>query len=239
MYYRGSYNKYNDKEQWIRISEGCPNDCEFCGETKNCGKKPIYFAIPEIVRNKVKIMDMNLMYKPEAIRIVNELGSKKVNNKVVYYELICGIDWRYMTQEKANALKRNRFVNIRFAWDYELSYQMKIKDCINLLLKAGYKPKQLSCFILCNWKIPYKSNCRKLDLLKIWNIKVNDSWWDNQLSPNIKPIYWTKEQIKDFRRKCRKHNQMVLFGIDPELNKKGVICPNKNTVIYHKKQRNG
>lgn len=220
MYIRGSYNKYNDKEQWIRISEGCPNDCEFCGETKNCGKKPIYFDIPEIVRNKVKIMDMNLMYKPEAIRIINELGSKKVNNKVIYYELICGIDWRYMTQEKANALKRNRFIKIRFAWDYGLSYQMKIKDCVNTLLKAGYKPKQLSCFILCNWKVSYESNCRKLDLLKIWNIKVNDCWWDNQLSPNIKPIYWTKEQIKDFRRKCRKHNQMVLFGIDPELNKR-------------------
>ena len=220
-YSKGSYNKYDDTEQWIRLSEGCPNNCEFCRESKECGVEPIYFDIPEIIRNKVKIMDMNLLYKPKAIEIIQELGNKRVNNKVVYYELICGIDWRFMTQEKANALKQNRFVNLRFAWDYTLQHQMKIKDCVSMLLKAGYKPKKLSCFILCNWKIPYEDCLRKLDLLKIWNIKVNDCWFDNQLSPNIEPIYWTKEQIKDFRSKCRKHNQMVLFGIDPELKTNG------------------
>jgi len=220
-YSKGPYNKYNDTEQWIRLSEGCPNNCEFCRESKECGVESIYFDIPEIIRNKVKVMDMNLLYKPKAIEIIQELGKKKVNNKVVYYELICGIDWRFMTQEKANALKQNRFVNLRFAWDYTLQHQMKIKDCVSMLLKAGYKPKKLSCFILCNWKIPYEDCLRKLDLLKIWNIKVNDCWFDNQLSPNIEPIYWTKEQIKDFRSKCRKHNQMVLFGIDPELKTNG------------------
>lgn len=216
-YARGSYNKCDPTEQWIRLSEGCPNNCEFCRETRECGTKPIYLEIPEIVRNKVKIMDMNLIYKPRVNFIITELGSRKVNNKVVYYELICGIDFRYLNQFTANDLKNNRFVNLRFAWDHSLMDQMKIKDCINMLLKAGYKPKELSCFILCNWKIPYEDCLRKLDLLKVWNIKVNDCWFDNQLSPNIKPIYWTEEQIKDFRRKCRKHNQLVLFGIDPEL----------------------
>ena len=224
-YSRGSYNKVNEKEQWIRISEGCPNNCLYCRETKECGSNPIYFKIPEIVRNKVKIMDMNLIYKPKAIEILNTLGKKRVNNKVVYYELICGIDYRYMNLEKAISLKLNRFKNIRFAWDYGLDHQMKIKDCVNLLIKAGFKAKELSCFILCNWKISYKDCLKKLDLLKIWNVKVNDCWFDNQLSPNIKPIWWDIEEIKDFRRKCRKHNQMVLFGIDPELK------PQKNKTL--------
>jgi len=219
-YARGSYNKVDDTEQWIRISEGCPNNCPYCRETKECGTEPIYlFPIPQIVRNKVKIMDMNLMYKPSCIDILNNLGFQRVNNKVVYYELICGIDYRYMTIEKAKALKINRFKNIRLAWDYSLYYQMKIKDCINMLFKAGYRAKTISCFILCNWLIPYEECLRKLDLLKIWNIKVNDCWFDNQLSPNIEPIHWTKDQIKDYRSKCRKHNQMLLFGIDPELKK--------------------
>lgn len=39
-YSRGSYNKMNDIEQWIRISEGCPNNCEFCRETRECGIDP-------------------------------------------------------------------------------------------------------------------------------------------------------------------------------------------------------
>lgn len=216
-YSKGPYNKFNDKEQWIRLSEGCPNNCSFCRETKECGIDPVYFPIPEICRNKVKIMDMNLMYKPEAVRIINYLGSKKVNNKVVYYELICGIDWRYMTLDKAIALKINRFKNIKFAWDYGFVYQMKIKDCINKLLKAGYRPRELSCFIICNWWISYEECLRKLDLLKVWNVKASDCWYDDQLSPNIKPRHWTIEQIKDFRKRCRKHNQLINFGIDPEV----------------------
>lgn len=216
-YSRGSYNKFDDSEQWIRLSEGCPNNCEFCRETKECGRNPIFFDIPEIVRNKVKIMDMNLIYKDKCIEILDKLGNTKVENKIIHYELICGIDWRFMTQEKANALKRNRFDNVRFAWDYNLNQQIKIKDCLNMLLKAGYKSKELSCFIICNWKVSYEACLRKLDLLKIWNVKVNDCWFDNQLSPDIKPIYWQSHLIKEFRAKCRKHNQMVLFGIDPEL----------------------
>jgi len=216
-YSRGTYNKSNEIEQWIRISEGCPNNCEFCRETKECGTKPIYFEIPKMVRNQVKIMDMNLIYKPLAYDIINALGQLRVNNKVVYYELICGVDWRFMTQEKANALKQNRFINIRFAWDHTLQHQMKIKDCVSMLLKAGYKSKELSCFIICDWKISYDDCLRKLDLLKIWNIKVNDCWYDNVVSPNFQCNYWTLEQCKDFRKKCRKHNQMILFGIDPEL----------------------
>jgi len=136
-YARGSYNKFDWEEQWIRLSEGCPNNCEFCRETKECGKLPIYFDIPKIVRNHVKILDMNLMYKDKAVEIINSLGSKKV------------------------------------------------------------------------------------DVLKVWNVKVNDCWFDNQLSPNIKPLFWSEIQIKDFRKKCRKHNQLVLFGIDPEYKKKG------------------
>jgi len=217
-YARGSYNKFNEKEQWIRLTEGCPNNCEFCRETKECGFDPIYLSpFPEIVKNKVKIMDMNLMYKPDCIIILNTLGMERVNNKVVYYELICGIDWRYMTQDKANALKRNRFINIRFAWDHTLKHQMKIKDCIKMLLKAGYKPKNLSCFIISDWKISYLDCMKKLDLLKIWNVKVNDCWFNNTTSPNFQCNYWDLIQCKDFRAKCRKHNQMILFGIDPEL----------------------
>ena len=218
-YARGVYNKFNETEQWIRLSEGWPNNCEFCYETKVCGKDPIYFSIPEIVRNKVKIMDMNLLYKPKALEIIEELGDKKVNGKVVYYELICGIDWRYLTLGLADALKQNRFKNTRFAWDFGFGLQIRIKDTVNTLTAVGYKSKELSCFMICNWKTSYRVNCMKLDLLKVWNIKVNDCWFDNQISPNIKPIYWTKEQIRDFRTKCRKHNQMVLFGIDPEYRK--------------------
>lgn len=212
----GSYNKYNDKEQWIRITEGCPNNCPFCAESTIIK----IFPIPKIVRNKVKIMDMNLIAKPQAKEIIQKLGMERINNKVIYYELICGIDYRFLTFDLAYNLHFFRFIKPRIAWDFGLDQQYKIKDALKLLIKAGYKSNSIMVFIICNWRIPYETNCKKLDLLKVWNVKVGDCWFDNQLSPNIKPIYWTKEQIKDFRKRCRKHNQLVIFGIDPELKVK-------------------
>jgi len=216
-YAKGSYNKFDDVEQWLRLSEGCPNNCKFCYETKENGTKPIYYEVPKIVRNKVKIMDMNLIYKPLAKEYIDYLGMQRVNKKVVYYELICGIDYRFMSQDIANSLKASRFKNIRLAWDHNIQEQKKIRQCVKYLLKAGYNSKEISIFMVCDWKISYKDNLFKMDLCKIWNVKINDCWYDNTKSPEFQLNYWTLDQCKDFRKKCRKHNQMVLFGIDPEL----------------------
>lgn len=218
-YSKGSYNKFNETEQWIRITEGCPNNCEFCRETKENGSVSRALIVPEIVRNKVKIMDMNFIVRLDAVEMLTWLGEQRVNKKVIHYELICGVDYRFLTEQKALALYYNRFKNIRIAWDFGFDQQMKIKDAIDMLKKAGYKSKDLSVLMICNWKIPVQENIRKLDLCKVWNVKVNDCWFDNQLSPDIKPIYWKEEEIKQFRRTCRKHNQLVLFGIDPEQKK--------------------
>ena len=160
---------------------------------------------------------MNLMYKSHCIEILDDLGLRRVDNKVVYYELICGIDYRFMNQEKAEALKRNRFKNIRLAWDHKATEQKRIKKCIEELLKAGYYTRDITVFMVCNWKIPYEDNQFKVDLCKVWRVKVADCYFDNQLAPNIKPIHWSIEQIKSFRKTVRKHNQLVNFGIDPEM----------------------
>ena len=214
-YGKGPYNKFDDKEQWIRISEGCPNQCPFCAESfENPGYK--IYPIPEIVRNSVKIMDMNLLCKSEALNIIRKLGGKTVNNKVVYYELICGIDYRFLTPLIAEALKICRFKKIRLAWDFGFEFQKEIKAAITLLIKEGYKPNDITVFMICNWRIPYEENLKKLDLCKVWNVKVADCWFDNQLSPNILPVHWSGEQIKTFRARVRKHNQLVNFKIDPE-----------------------
>jgi len=211
-YSLGRYNKCDEKEQWIRITEGCPWNHEYCYEPKEIK----IFGIPEIVRNEVKIMDMNLLAKPEALGIIKELGEKRVNKKVVHYELVCGIDFRFLTQEIADTLKQNRFKKMRMAWDFGMEDQKRIFGAYKMLKKAGYNSSNIMIFMVCNWKIPYEESLIKMDLCKIWNCQISDCWFDNQLSPNIVPIYWTEEQIKDFRHKCRKHNQMVNFKIDPE-----------------------
>jgi hypothetical protein len=215
-YSKGEYNKFDDQEQWIRLSEGCPNGCPFCREGFENPEIKV-FKIPEIVRNHVKIIDMNLLCHPEALEIIKELGKKRVNGKVVYYELLCGVDYRFLDQELAIALKTSRFKKIRMAWDFSFVLQRKITDAIKLLFKAGYYWKEVTIFVICNWKTTYDDNLKKMDLCKVWNIKMADCYFDNQLSPNIKPIYWSDEQIKDFRKRVRKHNQLINFRIDPEV----------------------
>lgn len=211
-YHYGAYNKFNDEEQWFRISEGCPHNCPFCYEPTEYK----LFSIPDIVRNLVKIMDMNLLCKPEALDIIKKLGEVRVNKKVVYYELICGLDHRFLNQEMADVLKESRFRNLRIAWDWYYEDQHTIKKALWRLFKSGYKPNSIMIFMICNWKIPYKENLKKLDLCKVWNVKACDCYYDGQIK-KIEPVHWTHEQIKDFRHRVRKHNQLVNFKIDPEI----------------------
>lgn len=219
-YSKGFMDVSDDEVQVIRLSEGCPNACPYCAETFENGKDPIYYEIPEIVRSRVNIYDMNLIYKPRALEIIKELGQRRCNGKVIYYSLQCGIDYRYLTPEIAHALKKSRFIDMRMAWDYGYNQAYKIKDALNMLIYAGYNPKDIQVFMIANWKITAKEYLMKLDTLKIWGVQVSDCWFDNQLPPNIKPIHWTAEEIKDVRHRCRDHSIMIRAnGIQTELMK--------------------
>lgn len=212
-YSYGAYDKSNGEEQWIRISQGCPHNCPYCYEPTDLS----YFGIPPIIRNNVKIMDMNLLAHREALESILELGEKTVNNKPVHYQLICGIDHRFLTNEIAIALEQSRFKKIRIAWDWDYNDQRDIWNTIRKLKKVGYISNDIQIFMICNWKISYEVCMRKLNNCKYWGVQVADCYFDGQISPNIIPIHWSYEQIRSFRSECRKHNQIVNFQIDPEV----------------------
>ena len=222
-YSKGPQNIITDECQVIRLSEGCPHHCPWCYEWKEIEEWKV-FSIPQIVRRDIRITDMNLLAKPEALELIKVFKDVRVNKKVVYPCLVCGIDYRFVTQEIAGALKSSRFVNIHVAWDWYYKDQRKFKKSIDLLKKVGYK--EISVFMICNHPaISYRECCRKLDLCKYWNVKVNDCYFDNQLSPNIESIAWDHFNIKEFRKAVRKHNQIVNFGIDPE--KRSITPPQR------------
>ena len=226
-YHLGRYNQIRGDMQKIRLSEGCPHDCPFCHEPT---KEELYFdELDKIKTNKVIFSDMNfLSKKDEAIEIIETLGYIKVNNKNVYYEFECGVDYRFLTQEIANALFKSRFGNfnkdgvwkrdIKIAWDWHLDQQYKIKDAVDMLIKAGYKPKEISVFMIVNWIIPLWECDLKLDLLKIWNVIVNDCCYDGGYKIAIAKD-WTEKELKYFRHKCAIHNQAVLFGLYGDLKR--------------------
>lgn len=213
VYHTEFYDEVRGDTQWIRLGEGCPNSCEYC----QAPKEMISYDIPIIRRNKVGIMDMNFLAGPEVESRMVELGSRRADGKVVHYELLCGIDWRRMTQERANLLKQNRFVKLRFAWDLSLECQYKIKDCLKMLKKAGYDSQDLMVFVLADWKISFNECLAKLFLLKSWNVKVSDCYFDNATPPDYQMNYWTFQECKVFRSLCALHNQSVRFGIYPDL----------------------
>jgi len=221
-YSYGPYNKIIGDRQRVRITEGCPNNCPYCYEPQEIK----IFEIPKIERNSVEISDMNLLCKEQALNIIKTLGQQKVNGKNVHYELLCGIDYRFLTSDIAITLFKNRFggfirnnwyPRIRLAWDWYYKDQRKIKSAIDKLVRAGYRPRNIMIFMICNWKVSYEECCKKLDLCKVWGVQAADCYFDNQVFPNVIPIHWTNQENKSFRKKVRKHNQLVTRKIDPEI----------------------
>lgn len=194
--------------QKIKLTDGCPNNCSYCYEPKEM----TFYGMPDIYDREVQILDMNFLANPNAKEYIQYLGL--IDCKT---ELVCGIDYRLLDQETANLLHDNNFIKIRWAWDYNFGLQRKMRWVKNTLVRAGYKPRELAVFILVNWKIPYVDCCKKLDLLKVWNVKVNDCCFDGGYDQAL-PLYWKPEQIKRFRAACRKHNQYLNHEIDPEYN---------------------
>ena len=138
-YSKGKQNIITDEYQVIRLSEGCPWKCPWCREHIEIGDDWKTFDMPEIVRCDVRITDMNLLAKPEALDIITQFRDIRVDKKVVYPWLVCGIDYRFLTPKIADELKYNRFVNIHIAWDWRYSDQKKIKAAVDCLKKAGHR----------------------------------------------------------------------------------------------------
>jgi len=200
-------------KQRIELHRGCPHQHEYCYEPK----ENIDFPIPKIVRNYVQILDMNFLGRKNLMETLGHLREVRVNGKVVQYEAVCGFDFRVLTEELVAALKKTRFQKPRLAWDGAFSDQKRIKKAVDLFLKAGYDSRDLMLFMLVNWRIPRIECERKLDLMKVWRVKVCDCCFDAGYRYAV-PEFWTEKDLREFRAKCRKHNHLVNFGIDPEVN---------------------
>lgn len=213
-YNYGSYNVIKKDQQWIRLSQGCPHNCPYCYEPQ---EYEIY-TIPEIKCNKVGIIDMNLLCKPESLDILRKLPIGN-NGSTIQYDFVCGIDYRFLTKEIAQELKNHNVKRVRIAWDWFYKDQIRIRDALKILYSVGYKSKDIMIFMICNWDISYDECLKKLDVCKVWNVLVADCYYDNQIKIHKKfiPIKWTTEQAYDFRDRVRTHNQLVNFGIDPEI----------------------
>jgi len=208
-------------KQTTRTSEGCPYSCPFCFNGKVDFKE---YDLPEIKSNNVILLDEAFLSRKDVIKDIYKLGEKRVNGKVVYYELTQGINLKDLHPNIALALKENRFRNIRIAWDdsYTRKSYYRVFDGINMLLKAGYKAEDLICFVLSNYYVSLRENLYKLKLLLHKHIQVcNCRFRKYRGDPKIYPELWKYEEIEYFKQECRMNNQIIQRkGYDPEIEKR-------------------
>jgi len=214
-YSLGPYSKIRGEEQWIRLTEGCPHNCPWCREPTEFK----VFDIPKIERNRVGVMDMNLLAKPESLQLIKDLGQITVKGKVVYYKMICGVDYRFLTQENALALKKSRFRCPHIAWDNHLDQQWKIKAALDTLEAVGWKKHEMMVFMIANHPlISFKETMRKFLCCVRWGVQVDFCVYDNQIKSPWISIGWTEDEITQAQWLEHRCNKIVRYGsFDPEV----------------------
>jgi len=211
------YNVSNDTEQWIRLTDGCYRNCWNCYAPI---EKKVY-DLPKIERNKVRFLDMNFIYAHNnPINLIKSLRDIKVNNKIVRYTFLCGLDFTLFSYELLRVMKSSRigrfnnkgnFINgLTIAWDRKYKEVDKFELAIDMIVKAGYMKRNIQVFMLCNGKISFKECVNKLKILKKHRIQIADCWYDNQKRGSVIPKYWTNEECKVFGKLCRSHNIAII-----------------------------
>lgn len=79
------------------------------------------------------------------------------------------------------------------------------------MIRAGW---DLMLFMIVNWMVPRDECEKKLELMKVWCVKVADCCFDAGYRYAV-PEFWTEKDMVEFRAKCRLHNLLVNFGIYP------------------------
>ena len=216
--YKGDQiNFVNNKSlQWIEINRGCLRGCSFCHSDRNYKE----FPVPIIESNKVHIIGEGFLFDPNIKEKIIELGNKKFNNKVVYYGLSQGIDFRLLTPKIAKLLSKNRFglINskenwykgMRIAWDYGKSHEKEVKKTIDLLVKVGYQKKLIILFMIVNWKIDFETCMYKFKKCQEWGVRIDDCTYECT-KKNFIPLYWKDKNYRTFRKMVRSHNINVSF----------------------------
>lgn len=223
------------------VMRGCIRRCSFCGtwkiEPKRTDKTSaeLIEELKSIGKNRVVFFDNNFLANRNIKQILNDLAELKINKKPLIFESQSGFDGRLLEKdpELAMLLRKARFQNVRIAWDNSLSDFSSITKQINYLVKAGYKPKDISVFMIYNFNITYEEMLQKIEYCKNWGVQITDCRYrplestEDNYNPSLskrgqtrEDYYihtkagWTDEKVRAFRKKVREHNIWVRYAKD-------------------------
>jgi len=222
------------------MMRGCIRRCDFCGTWKlepkitYKRKQEIVNELLKVGKTKVIFYDNNILANPNIIDILNGLIELKIKNRPIVFESQSGFDGRLLEKkpELAELIKKARFKNVRIAWDNGVEDHDSIKKQIDILVENGYPTKDISIFMIYNFKAKYEDMLKKLEYCKKWGTQITDCRFRpldldydgyNPHMRNGQPegsFYihleagWTDNKIRDFRSRVRKHNIWIRYAKD-------------------------
>jgi len=225
-------NPHQIDYQIIHASRGCIRRCPFCGTWKIEPEfEPKKSIKDEIQFRKIVFYDNNFLANPYIENILTELIDLKREKKIQWCESQSGFDGRILIEKPhlAKMLKEVGFRYPRIAWDWGFDKKNEIEEEINILLKAGYKSKDIYTFMLYNWKIPFEEMERKRIKCWQWNVQIADcryrpltqtyDFFNSHEKSQGKDAYyihkqsgWSDSSVKQFRKNIRRQNICVRHG---------------------------
>lgn len=114
-----------------------------------------------------------------------------------------------------------------------------------MLLKAGYKPSNLICYILSNYYVSLLECIYKAKVMLYNHIPICVcDYRKNFLDPKVYYECWNKSEVIYFRDFCRSDNQIIKYrGYDPEIVKrliraKRITLLNTHTPLFPIENKN-
>lgn len=217
--------------QIIHSSRGCKRKCEFCGVNKiEPNLNGISSIENEIIRKNLVFYDNNLLRNPYIEDLLNELIKLRKEKKITKCESQSGFDGRILRKNPnlAKLLKEANFKDPKIAWDGHYKKRKKKKEEIDVLIDAGYQPKEIAVFMLYNHELSYNELEKKRALCFKWGVQISDCRFRplDSLTDGYNPhkrkqdddeYYvhenWSDQEVRQFRRNVRRHNICIRHGM--------------------------
>lgn len=122
--------------QVTKITSGCPHNCTFCFSDDF-----EVVGVPQFNRNKILLVDENLLSHPNIIEVLDGLKTARVAGRVVRFEAICGFEKELLSLDIATCLHSSRFIKPRIAWDGGMGGAGAVDSAVTNMVEAGYQPK--------------------------------------------------------------------------------------------------
>jgi hypothetical protein len=142
------------------MSRGCPKNCDFCHVSTKEGKKAHKVAdLSEFWRGQknIVLLDPNTTACGEWRDIFQQLID---SNSWVDFSQGVGIE--FMTDDKAQMLKRIKIKNIHFAWDRYEDKAVIIPKLKMFKEITGYDFRKITVYILCNFKTTFEQDLERV-----------------------------------------------------------------------------